>query len=255
MAHTYYGDDGLILTSITKENFASGLSRVDCTFRCRTTNAGGLIASLASGQLMPGNEDFIIFETARQTDATDGFSTFSVSGFNATLVTSPDANNPLPTTLGASLVECPVNVQSTSISCASIDPPCEPVQVVTKQSYQIKILSDTLTRKFTLTKNDSVTALALPSADLKFRVLYVLNTTPNNSGERFDLRTLDLILRGSATYPTSFKGSIQNQLLGSIDIINVNRTNFGEYDEVTVTWGLSFSGISLSISTDFRPVI
>jgi hypothetical protein len=255
MAHQYFGSEELILTSTQKENFSSGLSRVDCTFRCRTTNAGKLIASLVSGQRMPGNDDFIIFETARQTDAADGFSTFSVSGFNATLVTTPDANNPLPTTLGASLVECPVNVQSTSISCASATPPCVAVQVVTKQSYQIKILSDTLTRKFTLTKNNSVTTLALPDADLKFRVLYVLNTTPNNSGERFDLHTLDLSLRGSATYPTSFQESISDMIVGSIDIINVNRTNFGEYDEVTVTWGLSFSGISLSISTDFRPVI
>ena len=255
MAHKYYGSEELILTSTQKEIFASGLSRVDCTFRCRTTNAGRLIASLVSGQRMPGNDDFIIFETARQTDAADGFSTFSVSGFNATLVTSPDANNPLPTTLGASLVECPVNVQSTSISCASATPPCVPVQVVSNQAYQIKILSDTLTRKFTLTKNDSVTTLALPKANLKFRVLYVLNTTPNRGGARFDLSTLDLILRGSSSYPSSFKESISGMIVGSIDIINVNRTNFGEYDEVTVTWGLSFSGISLSISTDFRPVI
>jgi hypothetical protein len=255
MAHTYYGSGELILTAKQKEIFPSGLSRLDCTFRCRTTSAGGLAAELMSGQRIPGHNDFIIGETANQTDGNDGFSTFAVSGFNATLVTEPDASNPLPTTLGASLVDCAVNVESTSISCESTTPPCEAAQVVSNQSYQIKILSDTLTRKLTIEKNYSITDLALPNVDLKFRVLYVLNTSKNKGGERMTLDGLDLILKGSAVYPSSFQlDSINNKLLGSIDILNVNRTNFGEYDEVTITWGFLFAGISLSISTDYRNI-
>jgi hypothetical protein len=254
MAHTYFGSEELILTSITKENFDSGLSRVDCIYKCRTTNADTLALNIVSGQRLPGFNHFIIAETAKRTDGTDGFSTFSVSGFNASLVTTPDATNPIPSTLGASLVQCPVTVQSTSISCESTTPPCVAVQVVTNQSYQIQILSDTLTRKFTLNKNDSVTTLALPIADLKFRVLYVLNTTQNMGGERMTLDELDTLLKGSELFPSSFSDTMRVRLFGAIDIINVQRSNFGEYDEVTVTWGLSFPSILLSISTDFREV-
>ena len=255
MAHTYHGSEELILIATQRELFPSGLQRIDCTFRCRTTKADNLSQDIASGQRLPTFDDFFIAETAKRTDGTDGFSTFSVSGFNASLVTTPDANNPIPSTLGASLVQCPVTVQSTSINCASTTPPCEPVQVVTNQSYQIQILSDTLTRKFTLNKNDSVTALALPKAILGFRVLYVLNTTQNRGGERLTLDQLDDLLRGSEDFPSSYSGTMQERLIGGIEIINVQRSNFGEYDEVTVTWGLSFPGISLSISTDFRPVL
>jgi len=255
MAHTYHGSEELILIATQRELFPSGLQRIDCTFRCRTTKADNLSQDIASGQRLPTFDDFFIAETAKRTDGTDGFSTFSVSGFNASLVTTPDANNPIPSTLGASLVQCPVTVQSTSINCASTTPPCEPVQVVTNQSYQIQILSDTLTRKFTLNKNDSVTALALPKAILGFRVLYVLNTTQNRGGERLTLDQLDALLQGSKDFPSSYSGSMQERLIGGIEIMNVQRSNFGEYDEVTVTWGLSFPGISLSISTDFRPVL
>jgi len=255
MAHIYHGSEELILIATQKEIFPSGLQRIDCTFRCRTTKADNLSQDIVSGQRLPSFNDFTIAETAKRTDGTDGFSTFSVSGFNASLVTTPDATNPIPSTLGASLVQCPVTVQSTSISCGSTTPPCVAVQVVTNQSYQIQILSDTLTRKLTLNKNDSVTALALPNADLKFRVLYVLNTTQNRGGERLTLGQLDVLLRGSEDFPSSYSGTMRERLIGGIDIINVQRSNFGEYDEVTVTWGLSFSGISLSISTDFRPVL
>ena len=251
----YYGSEELILIATQREIFPSGLQRIDCTFRCRTTNADNLLQEIVSGQLLPNFNDFTIAETAKRTDGTDGFSTFSVSGFFASLVTTPDADNPIPSTLGASLVQCPVTVQSTSISCESTTPPCVAVQVVTNQSYQIKILSDTLTRKFTLNKNDSVTNLALPDANLEFRVLYVLNTTQNRGGKKLTLGQLDALLQGSASFPSSYSGTMQERLIGGIDIINVQRSNFGEYDEVTVTWGLSFSGISLSISTDFRPVI
>lgn len=254
MAHTYHGSEELILTSIQKENFPSGLQRIDCTFRCRATNADNLSQDIVSGQRLPGYNDFIIAETAKRTDGTDGFSTFSVSGFNASLVTTPDANNPIPSTLGASLVQCPVTVESTTINCASATPPCVAVQDVTNQSYQIQILSDTLTRKFTLNKNDSVTDLALPDTNLKYRVLYVLNTTQNGGGGKITLGELDALLQGANDFPSSYSGTMEQRLIGGIDIINVQRSNFGEYDEVTVTWGLSFSGISLSISTDFRQV-
>jgi hypothetical protein len=254
MAHIYHGSDGLILTAAQKENFPSGLQRIDCTFRCRTTNADTLSLGIVSGHRLPGYNNFIIAENAKRTDGTDGFSTFSVSGFYASLVTTPNATNPLPSTLGASLVQCPVTVESTSISCESEEPPCVAVQVVTYQSFQIYILSDTLTLKFTLNKNDSVTTLALPIANLKFRVLYVLNTTQNAGGVRMTLDQLDALLGATASFSSSYSGTMKQRLSGAIDIINVQRSNFGEYDEVTVTWGLSFPGISFSLSTDFRGV-
>ena len=106
MAHTYYGDAGLILTSITKENFDSGLSRVDCIYKCRTTKADDLEPDLVAGFRLPERPDYIIRENAKRKDETDGFTTFTVSGFYATLVTSPNTITPIPSVLGAQLSSC-----------------------------------------------------------------------------------------------------------------------------------------------------
>lgn len=255
MAHTYYGDDGLILTSITKENFDSGLSRVDCIYKCRTTKADALETTLAQGFRVPDRTSYIIRENAKRKDDTDGFTTFTVSGYFGSLVTAPNATNPIPSILGA-------NVGSTRLTVTTaqgIQGQATNVRTI----YDLQILSDTLTRKFTMRKEDSVADLLLPEIKLNANVLVavVADVAGNrNVGARYTLQELENYLAGTTTrteqdagariveYTTTstyIRGTIKNRLVTIPEIINVNRSGFGDFDEVTVTWGCKFTPISV----------
>jgi hypothetical protein len=50
---------------------------------------------------------------------------------------------------------------------------------------------------------------------------------------------------------TTFDPSFNDAIAGQSGIINVNRTNFGNVDEVTVTWGLEFSEAQMSVRQYF----
>lgn len=258
MAHTYYGSDGLILTSINRENFDTGLSRVDCIYKCRTTRADALEPTLAAGFRVPDRTEFIIKDNARRKDETDGFTTFTISGYYGTLVTEPNANNPIPSILGAS-------IGSTRLSAATIGAVQGGGSITTV--YDLQILSDTVTRKFTMRKEDSVANLILPEMKLNANVLVaVVADVPGNRniGARFTLQALEHEFGATTTrteqwydnsarlvtYTTTsdyIPGTINNRLVTVPEIINVNRAGFGDYDEVTVTWGCKFTPISLSI--------
>ena len=261
MAHTYYGDDGLILTSITKENFDSGLSRVDCIYRCRTPSADALEVTLAQGFRVPDRTSYIIRENAKRKDDTDGFTTFTVSGYFGSLVTTPNATNPIPSILGA-------NVGSTRLTVRVVQSASGETAGVTT-IYNLQILSDTLTRKFTMRKEDSVANLILPEIKLNANVLVAVVADDvagnRNIGARYTLQELEDYLGGTTTrteqdggyygtdivvYTTTsnyIPGTIKNRLVTIPEIINVNRSGFGDYDEVTVTWGCKFTPISVGI--------
>jgi hypothetical protein len=90
--------------------------------------------------------------------------------------------------------------------------------------FNFKILSDTITRTFTMLPNVSVTTLATPVETVSFKVL----------GGTFSL--------GGAASESSFlsrTGSSLYSVIGKTQIINVNRQSFGGVDEVQVTWGLA----------------
>jgi hypothetical protein len=249
MAHTYYGNDGLILTSITKENFDSGLSRVDCIYKCRTTKADDLEPDLVAGFRLPERPDYIIRENAKRKDDTDGFTTFTVSGFYGTLQISGNGTNPIPSVLGAATnaFKLAVNVfQSTTFL-----PPTPPSFTSFKNSYSIKVLSDTITKKFTLPTTTSVTTLPLPDEPLTYRVLRVtsdqgLTYDPNLTFEQ------NFVASYSGYQQTFFDPSFNDAIAGQSGIINVNRTNFGNVDEVTVTWGLEFSEVKMNVRQYFN---
>jgi len=249
MAHIYYGSEELILTSITKENFDSGLSRVDCIYKCRTTKADDLEPDLVAGFRLPDRPDYIIRENAKRKDDTDGFTTFTVSGFYGTLQISGNGTIPIPSVLGAATntFKMAVNVfQSTTFL-----PPTPPSSTFFDISYSIKVLSDTITKKFTLPTTTSVTTLPLPDEPLTYRVLRVTS----DQGLTYD-PNLTFEQNFVAIYPgyqqTIFDPSFNAAIAGQGGIINVNRTNFGNVDEVTVTWGLEFSEAQMEVRQSFN---
>ena len=247
MAHQYYGSDGLILTSITKENFDSGLSRVDCIYRCRTPSADALEVTLAQGFRVPDRTSYIIRENAKRKDDTDGFTTFTVSGYFGSLVTTPNATNPIPSVLGANVGSCKFTSRITSVE------PSTGAPVTGSTDYSLQILGDTLTRKFTMRKIDSVTTLALPKATLSATILLATVTSPRGRGSRYSQSELEDKFSRSDQDPTNpsivstyKRGSLINGLISNPEIISVNRSSFGEYDEVTVTWGLKYNDFTLA---------
>lgn len=253
MAHQYYGDDGLILTSITKENFDSGLSRVDCIYKCRTTKADALEPTLVAGFRIPERTDYIIRENAKRKDETDGFTTFTVSGFYATLVTSPNTITPIPSILGAQISSCDLH---TSISYLP-----ENGSSGLGPIYKLSVLCDTITRKFTMLPTDSVTTLDFPEETLKTKIL---SATAYGGGQQLSVAELEATFtaESGAYWPSDvfpftpllfaaisqyIPGTLEASISGQVEITNVNRSSFGGYDEVTVTWGLSLSITSLNI--------
>ena len=252
MAHTYYGSDGLILTSITRQNFDSGLSRVDCIYKCRTTSANDLEPTLKAGFRVPDRPEFIIRENATRKDETDGFTTLTTSGFFGSLVTAPDADNPIPSVLGANTGSCNL---TTRIGTA-VDGMIGGIT----NTYNLQILGDTLTRKFTMRKIDSVTTLALPKTSLSASILVGTVTSLRDQGARysgFELEnkfSMAYLGEGDPGIVSTYKrGSLTNGLVGNPEIISVNRSGFGEYDEVTVTWGLKYNDFRLSWTEEPGP--
>ena len=253
MAHTYYGSDGLILTSISRQNFDSGLSRVDCIYKCRTTKANDLEPTLKAGFRIPDRPEFIIRENATRKDETDGFTTFTTSGFFGSLVAAPDANNPIPSVLGANTGSCNL---TTDIGGMGVNGTFG----VISNTYNLQILGDTLTRKFTMRKIDSVTTLALPKTSLSASILVGTVTSLRGQGARysgFELEnkfSMAYLVEGNPGIVSTYKrGSLTNGLVGNPEIISVNRSGFGEYDEVTVTWGLKYNDFRLTWTEERGP--
>lgn len=211
MAHIYHGSDDLILTQVNRENFNTGLSRIDATYKCRTTRADFLEPQLYAGLRLPGYNDFIIRENAKRVDEPNGFTTFTSSAFYGTLVTTPNANNLIPSILGAQTDSFQILADLYGIG----------IYNNSSQNVSFQVLSDTLTRKFTLLSNDSVTSLSLPTQILTFKVISALDES-------------------GILIPSQYLNQLGSKLIYSTNIINVNRSNFGAFDEVQVTWGISF---------------
>lgn len=211
MAHIYHGSDDLILTQVNRENFNTGLSRIDAIFKCRTPRANDLEPQLYAGSRLPGYNDFIIRENAKRVDEPNGFTTFTSSAFYGTLVTTPNANNLIPSILGAQTDSFQILAYLYGIG----------IYNNSSQNVSFQVLSDTLTRKFTLLSNDSVTSLSLPTQTLTFKVISAIDES-------------------GTLIPSQYLNQLGSKLIYSTNIINVNRSNFGAFDEVQVTWGISF---------------
>jgi len=207
MAHTYFGSDGLILTDVQKKDFPSGLSRIDATYKCRTTEADNLAPLLAAGNRLPEFPTYIIRQNPAIVTGQDGFTTFTASSFAGTLSTSAGA----PTIFGAAIGDFTISLGSK--------------RTPVKDTFKYKILSDTITRTFTILPNISATTLATPTETISLKVLSINGRTDVGEVDGQSIRT------GSGRIPILV-------ILGDPQIINVNRQSFGGIDEVQVTWGL-----------------
>jgi hypothetical protein len=211
MAHIYHGSDELILTQVNRQNFNTGLSRIDATYKCRTTKADFLEPQLFAGLRLPGYSDFIIRDNANRVDSPDGFTTFTSAAFYGTLVTSPNALNLIPSILGAQHDAFTILADLYRVGAGS-------------NSYRkvtVYALSDTLTRKFTMLTTSSVTSLDVPTQKLTFKVIKAI--------DEFGF-----------VIPKSFLNKLASKLIYTTNIININRSNFGGFDEVQITWGIAF---------------
>jgi len=218
MAHIYHGSDDLILTQVNRQNYNTGLSRIDATYKCRTTKADFLEPLLFSGLRLPGYSDFIIRDNANRVDGTDGFTTFTSAAFYGTLVTSPNALNLIPSILGAKqdVLSRAAYLYGTKLQ-SQFD--------LKSREITIYVLSDTLTRKFTMLPTASITSLDVPTQTLTFKVI----------------KAIDIF----GMIPESFLDKIASQLFYATNIININRSNFGGFDEVQITWGITFDKANL----------
>ena len=245
MAHIYHGSNELILTSANKRSFDSGLNRVDCVFKCRTTTADDFSILLTSGAIMPGFDDYIIKDPATKETGSDGFTTFTVSGFYGTLALSSGTSS-VPSVIGAN-----VNDFNTTVEIIYLG---EDTQITTPYIYacNFKILSDTLTQTFTLPTTESITSLELPIVNLNYVISYASFSTATGTPIQYTydfskniaqnagiiyLKTLN----ASGNRPNLFVSpATYNFIDGDTTIINISRSNFGNVDEAMVTWGQVF---------------
>ena len=198
MAHIYHGKDTLILTDVQKQDFPSGLSRIDATYKCRTTEADNLAPLLDAGNRLPEYPAYIIRQNPTRETGQDGFTTFTASSFAANIVGITTSS---PAVFGAVS-----NAISITVNLVN-----EFNQIFSTGPVNFTLLSDTITRIFTLPSNVSVTTLALPTETLSYSFF-------------------------KSPYYTIYPAF--NKIFENVEIINVNRQTFGGIDEVQVTWGI-----------------
>jgi len=231
MAHIYHGSDDLILVDVQRQDFPSNLSRIDATYKCRTTRADALAPLLAAGNRLPEYPAYIIRSNPTRETGQDGFTTFTSSSFSST---GTRISVGTPAVFGAIITQANVPLQIRSLTGS--------VLTVTG-GLPLTVLSDTITRTFTLAANVSVTTLALPAEKLNYKIV--------SSTESLDS------LLGNGTYVQDFynrstKTTVTvpfdpNQIFTKVAIINVNRSTYGGVDEVQCTWGYDFANSGLSL--------
>jgi len=242
MAHIYHGSTGLILTSANKQSFDSGLNRVDCVFKCRTTTADDYVALLSAGEIMPGFEDYIIKDPATKQTGSDGFTTFTVSGFFGTLALSSGTAS-VPSVIGAITNSFTIPINSVAASASLFG------ETFINYILDINILSDTLVRTLTIAPSESITTLDIPAVNLSYVINYgafsYVDGRPVNF--TYDLsRTLGENINNlmQQTYspgtPLPMPTIDALYIDGDTTISNVSRSNFGNVDEVTVTYSQFF---------------
>jgi len=229
MAHIYHGKDTLILTDVQKQDFPSGLSRIDATYKCRTTEADNLAPLLSAGNRMPEYPAYVIRQNPTRETGQDGFTTFRSSSFSST---GTGITTSTPAVFGAIISQVNIPFQFRYLNGGIID---------LTAGLPFTILSDTITRTFTLASNVSVTTLPLPTETLNYKIV--------SSTE-----TLDFYL-ATGTYTKAsynpFQGTVnyvpfdRNNIFTKVAIINVNRTTYGGIDEVQCTWGYDFANAGL----------
>jgi hypothetical protein len=231
MPHIYHGKDTLILTDVQKQDFPSNLSRIDATYKCRTTEVDNLAPLLAAGNRMPEFPAYVIRQNPTRETGQDGFTTFRSSSFSST---GTGITTSTPAVFGAiiSQVNIPIiiNYLSGSILNATAGLP-------------FTILSDTITRTFTIASNVSVTTLPLPTETLNYKIVSSTETLDFNLGTGTYSKVFYNPLQGTVNY-VQFD---RNNIFTKVAITNVNRATYGGIDEVQCTWGYDFANAGLTL--------
>ena len=205
MAVTYHGSIALIVTGSSFTEYPSGLMRADVTYVCRTTQASSLVSQLAAKRALPSFSSYTSQFAATREDRSDGYSYFTAIGYKGNAAASR-------VVLGAvvSNLSIPVKfVQTTSQLVFTND-----------VALPASIISDTLTMVYTIpTSSSSADIGATPPSTLGLRII----KQPE--------------IPAGWTTPITF----EEYLSGTKDIINLERTNYGAIDEITITWGYVFS--------------
>ena len=222
MGLKYYGKETLIVVGSSFSEFPSGLVRADVQYVCRTTKASLFTASLDAKKTLPNFTTFTSQFAATREDRIDGFSYFSATGFKGNSGASSS-------TLGAviSNLTMPLQLITTYETGA---------QTVENASLPISIISDVVTKTFTISTNSSNTAIAAtPPSTLSIRIVSAPSVVTNAR-----------VVTTFSTTPTTVQTyqmtkSLLSFVGGTIDILNLSRQNYGTIDEITITWGYVFA--------------
>jgi hypothetical protein len=205
MPVTYHGSTGLIVTGSSFTELPSGLMRADVSYVCRTTQANSLSNQLDARTVLPSFSSYTSQFAATREDRSDGFTYFTAIGYKGNAAVSR-------TTLGAVI--------------SNLTIPCKFVQTTSTLVFTndvglpASIISDTLTKTFTVATSISNAAIsATPPATLGLRIIK------------------------QPTAPTGWSSPVTfaSYLSSTKDIINLERTNYGTIDEITITWGYVFT--------------
>jgi len=229
MAHIYHGKDTLILTDVQKQDFPSGLSRIDATYKCRTTEADNLAPLLAAGNRMPEYPAYVIRQNPTRETGQDGFTTFRSSSFSST-GTGISASTPAVFGAIVSQVNIPLIIYYLSGGRVNLT-----------AGLPFTVLSDTITRTFTLASNVSVTTLPLPTETLNYKIVSSTEALDSYLGTGTYTKASYNPLQGTVNYVPFDR----NNIFTAVAIINVNRATYGGVDEVQCTWGYDFANAGL----------
>jgi hypothetical protein len=191
--------------------------RADVTYVCRTTQASSLVSQLAAKTALPSFSSYTSQFAATREDRSDGFSYFTAIGYKG----NPAASRVV---LGAVISNLSVPVKFVQTT---------PTLVFTNDlALPASVISDTLTKIYTIPTSSSNAAIgATPPSTLALRII----KQPE--------------IPAGWTTPITFA----QYLSSTKDIINLERTNYGTIDEVTVTWGYVFSFGTPFYATVYTP--
>jgi len=223
----------------------SGLSLVSAEYICPTPNAQSAARLLQARLPLPNFPDHISKDSASQNIDSAGFARFSITGFSGRKNISVPVD--VPTVFGTQLSSVTMTLNR--------GPNAAPV------GYTLRILSDTITKKFTIGETTSMTEIGLPSEAIKFDVYEITNNTTSVSYSSFAeflqifAPTFEQGVGGTNRSYTTITPDPETALASLAQLVSLSRANYGEIDEVTATWGLAFSSFEIKAirRTEFIP--
>jgi hypothetical protein len=243
--YKFHGNRNLVLLSHSRQNTDSGLSIVSAQYSCPVPNANRFSRVLQARMALPNFPDHVSKDSAAQNIDNSGFAKFSITGF-----------------AGRKNISVPVNVPTIfGTQLASVNMTLDGGPNVAPIIYTLRILSDTITKKFTIGETTSMTEIGLPSEPIRFNVYEITNNTTSVSYSSFAeflqifAPTFEIFAGGTNRIFTTIIPAPETALASLAQLVSLSRANYGEIDEVTATWGLAFSAFEIKAiqRTEFIP--